>query len=62
MTEPEPDQIEPEPTIGGRIRTDFIKGMGKRENAFIMILDIDEVFSLDELEAVQGPRTGEAVA
>jgi purine-binding chemotaxis protein CheW len=62
VIELEPDQIEPAPRIGGRIRTEFIKGMGKRGNTFIMILDIDKVFSLDELEAVQGPGTEQAVA
>ena len=50
----EPDQIQPAPRIGTRIRTDFIKGMGKREAQFIMILDIDRVFSVDELTAVRG--------
>ncbi len=62
MIDLEPEQIEPAPGIGGHIRTDFIKGMGKRENAFIMILDIDKVFSLDELEAIQRPGTEQAVA
>jgi hypothetical protein len=28
--------------------------MGKRESEFIMILDIDRVFSADELVAVRG--------
>src|ERR1700675_585729 len=50
----EPDQIQPAPKIGTRIRTDFIKGMGKRESQFIMILDIDRVFSAEELSAVRG--------
>jgi purine-binding chemotaxis protein CheW len=48
----EPDQIQPAPRIGTQIRTDFIKGMGKREAQFIMILDIDRVFSAEELSAV----------
>jgi len=50
----EPDQIQPAPKIGTQIRTDFIKGMGKRDSQFIMILDIDRVFSADELSAVHG--------
>jgi purine-binding chemotaxis protein CheW len=62
VIELEPDQIEPAPRIAGRIRIDFIKGMGKRGNAFIMILDIDKVFSLDELEAIQRPGAEQAVA
>jgi len=50
----EPDQIEPPPRMGAHIRTDFIKGMGKRDAQFIMILDIDRVFSAEELNAVRG--------
>jgi purine-binding chemotaxis protein CheW len=49
----EPDQIEPAPKIGTKLKTDFIKGMGKRDDQFIMILDIDKVFSSDELAIVQ---------
>jgi purine-binding chemotaxis protein CheW len=45
----EPDQIEAAPHIGTRLNTDFIKGMGKKEGNFVMILDIDKVFSSDEL-------------
>ena len=53
----EPDQIEPAPKIGTKIRTDFIKGMGKRDTQFIMILDIDRVFSAEELAAVRGQES-----
>lgn len=48
----EPQDIEPAPRIGTKLNTDFIKGMGKREDNFIIILDIDKVFSTEELEAV----------
>ena len=58
----EPDQIQPAPRIGARIRTDFIKGMGKREMQFIMILDIDRVFSAEELAAVHDVETAPAEA
>jgi purine-binding chemotaxis protein CheW len=50
----EPDQIQPAPKIGTQIRTDFIKGMGKRETQFIMILDIDRVFSAEDLAVARG--------
>ena len=49
----DPEQIRPAPRIGTQIRTDFLKGMGKRDEQFIMILDIDRVFSADELSAVR---------
>lgn len=52
VIEMEPDQIEPPPHIGTRLNTEFIKGMGKHEGNFIMILDIDKVFSEGELAAV----------
>jgi purine-binding chemotaxis protein CheW len=45
----EPEQIEAAPKLGASIKTDFIRGMGKRESNFLMILDIDRVFSADQL-------------
>ena len=52
----EPDHVEPAPKIGTRLDTEFIKGMGKRDNAFIIILDIDKVFSTNELALVQNTQ------
>jgi purine-binding chemotaxis protein CheW len=52
----EPDHIEPAPKIGTRLDTEFIKGMGKRESNFIIILDVDKIFSTDELALVQETR------
>jgi purine-binding chemotaxis protein CheW len=46
----DPDQIEPAPKIGAGLKTEFIEGMGKRGDQFIIILDIEKVFSADELE------------
>lgn len=52
VVEMEPEQIEPAPHIGTRLNTNFIKGMGKHEGEFVMILDIDKVFSEGEIAAV----------
>ncbi|MBU2549661.1 MAG: chemotaxis protein CheW [Proteobacteria bacterium] len=49
VIELEPDQIGPPPRIGTRLRTEFIRGMGRRGDEFIVILNVDQVFSLDEL-------------
>ena len=54
VVEMEPDLIEPPPRLGTKLKTEFIKGMGKIENDFVMILDIDKVFSADELTDLQG--------
>jgi purine-binding chemotaxis protein CheW len=48
-----PGQIEPAPKIGTTVYHDFIKGMGKQDEHFVIILDIDKVFSVDELSLVQ---------
>ena len=53
VMEIDPDQIEPAPKIGGKWRTEFIKGIGKLDDQFMIILDIDRVFSSDELAMVQ---------
>lgn len=45
--------IEPPPKIGTRLNTDFMKGMGKLNEEFVMILDINKVFSADEISMVK---------
>ena len=44
-----PAQIEPPPKIGTKLNTEFIKGMGNLDDRFVIILDIDKVFSVDDL-------------
>jgi purine-binding chemotaxis protein CheW len=51
----EAGQISPAPKIGTKLRTEFIKGMGNRNDHFLIILDIDRVFSADEISHVQSP-------
>jgi purine-binding chemotaxis protein CheW len=58
----EPEQIQPAPRMGTQIRTDFIKGMGRRDAQCIMILDIDRVFSAEELSAVRGSEGSKSLA
>jgi purine-binding chemotaxis protein CheW len=52
VVEMEPNNIEPAPHIGTKLNTAFIKGMGKVDADFVMILDIDKVFSADELSEI----------
>jgi purine-binding chemotaxis protein CheW len=44
--------IEAPPRIAMRWRADFIQGMGKRGDDFIIILDVNKVFSSEELALV----------
>jgi purine-binding chemotaxis protein CheW len=47
------EHIAPAPRIGTKLKTEFIKGMGKQNDRFVIILDIDKVFSTEELSLVQ---------
>ncbi len=49
----EPDQIEPAPKFGTKFKEEFLKGMGKKDDKFIIILDIDKVFTNDEIIMIQ---------
>ena len=49
-----PEQIEAPPKIGTHLRTDFIQGMGKQDDHFVIILDSNKIFSAEELHAIQG--------
>ena len=42
-------QIEPPPRLGTRLNTEFIQGMGNLDGQFVIILDIDRIFSIEEL-------------
>ena len=44
--------IEAPPAFGARIRTDFISGIGKVRNKFVILLDVNRVLDLDDLQAV----------
>ncbi len=45
-------EIERVPSLGGQIETDFIEGMGKIKEEFVVILNIDRVLSFDNLNVL----------
>lgn len=47
------DAITPPPRLGTELRNEFIRGMGKKDEGFIILLDIDHIFSSDELVLLQ---------
>lgn len=49
-----PAEIGPPPKIGTRLRTEFIRGIGRKDADFIILLDIEQIFTLDELTQVGG--------
>jgi purine-binding chemotaxis protein CheW len=49
VLELEDKEIMPPPNIGAKFKSEFIDGMYKTENSFIMILNMDMIFTHDEL-------------
>jgi len=47
------DQIEPPPAFGARIRTDFIRGMGKVGGRFVIILNVGNVLSIEDITVLE---------
>ena len=46
----EQDKILPPPNLGSKYHSNFISGIVKKDSKFIMLIDIDMVFSLDEID------------
>ncbi|HEU5080898.1 MAG TPA: chemotaxis protein CheW [Opitutaceae bacterium] len=53
-------QITPAPTIAMRWRSEFIQGMGHRNDQFIIILDIAAVFSSGDVALIDAAAQAEA--
>ncbi len=53
------DNILPAPNLGSKYHSDFITGIVKRDEKFILIIDIDTVFSLDEIDFLKSASDDE---
>ncbi len=53
----DPTAIEPPPKVGARWNTAFIRGIGKHNDEFIIILNVDRIFSAEELALVRPEGT-----
>jgi purine-binding chemotaxis protein CheW len=45
-------EIEPAPSFGARIQSEFIEGMGKIDGGFIILLNVNRVLSGEQMDAV----------
>jgi purine-binding chemotaxis protein CheW len=54
------EQIEPAPQFGAGLRTEFIRGMGKVANQFIVLLEMARVLSMDEMAELAAIAAGAA--
>jgi purine-binding chemotaxis protein CheW len=53
VVEVDDNNILPPPSIGAKYKSKFIEGMIKRDDQFIMLLNLDKVFSSEEVIAMQ---------
>jgi purine-binding chemotaxis protein CheW len=47
-----PTDIEPAPSFGARVRVDFIQGMWKYQDQFVVVLDLAKVLSVEEITQI----------
>jgi purine-binding chemotaxis protein CheW len=52
-------QIQPPPSIGSKYRSEFIEGMAKINEDFIMLLNMDLIFSTSELSLLKDSFSAE---
>jgi purine-binding chemotaxis protein CheW len=53
----EPGQIEPPPRLAARWQSELIMGMARKDDNFVIVLDMNRVFATDELLAVAAGAT-----
>ena len=51
-------EIAPPPAFGARIRTDFIEGMGKVNGKFVILLNVQQALSTEEIGAMAAAGQG----
>jgi purine-binding chemotaxis protein CheW len=54
-------EIAPPPTFGAKIRSDFITGMAKVKNKFIIVLDVNRAFSIEEIGRLTEGSTRDSI-
>lgn len=46
-------ELKPAPSIGGKYKTEFIRGMARKEDDFVMVLEVDKIFATEEIINLQ---------
>jgi purine-binding chemotaxis protein CheW len=61
VVEISPETVQPPPSLGMSLDTQLVGGIAKREDRFVILLDIDEVFRSVDLEVADAgaPTSGE---
>lgn len=54
-------EIEPAPAFGAKLRAEFIQGMGKVDGKFVILLNVQNVLSVEEMTQLTGVGEPETV-
>ena len=57
VVELETSQIEPPPSLGANFKSEFITGMAKINDSFVMLLNMSNIFSLTEMDILKAENT-----
>lgn len=55
-----PEAMEEPPRLGTSINTDYIRGIGKQDGEFVIVLEIDRLFSAQELMTVRSAAASDS--
>lgn len=58
----DPSKIMPAPSIGNKIRSEFISGIYNQGDSFIMIIDIEAILTTEEASVMVEPMLEESIA
>ncbi|HBH47330.1 MAG TPA: chemotaxis protein CheW [Bacteroidales bacterium] len=56
------DTIEPAPSLGSNYKAEFITGMARANDEFVMLLNMAKIFSLDEMSILQSENASKTDA
>lgn len=54
LLEVTPDAVEPPPSFGTRIKVDYLTGLVRAGESYVLMLDIEKALSMEELEVLHG--------
>jgi purine-binding chemotaxis protein CheW len=57
-----PDDIEEPPTFGARVHVDYLIGLGKIANRFVLVLDLEKLLSTDDREVLRAGTDDDVIS
>lgn len=60
VVEIRPERVEKAPSFGAGPAADFLRGVGRLEESFVLILDIDRIFDAEDTDLAAELAVGEA--